>query len=41
MLGKTLGVRFEELLTVLDEIENVCNRKPLTYIYDDNIIKPL
>ena len=41
MLKKTLGVRFDELLTALNETENVCNRRPLTYIYDDNIIKPL
>ena len=34
-------VIFDELLTILKEIENVCNRRPLTYIYDDNIIEPL
>ena len=43
-LKKVLGeatVRFDELLTILKEIENLCNCRPLTYIYDDNIIKPL
>ena len=43
-LKKILGqarVRFDELLKTLKEIENVCDSRPLTYIYDDDIIKPL
>ena len=43
-LKKILGqarVRFDELLIILKEIENVCICRPLTYIYDNNIINPL
>ena len=43
-LKKILGqsrVRIDELLTMLKEIGNVCNCRPLTYIYDDDIIEPL
>ena len=44
MLKKIVGqvrVRFDELLIILKEIENVGYGRPLTYIYDDNIIEPL
>ena len=34
-------VRFYELLTKLKEIENVCNCRPVTYIYDDDVMEPL
>lgn len=43
-LKKILGqarVRSDELLKTLKEIANVCDSRPLTYIYDDDIIKPL
>ena len=43
-LKKILGearVRFDELLTILKEIETFCNSRPLTYIYDDYIIEAL
>ena len=31
----------DELLTILKEIKNVSNNRPLTYIYDDDFINPL
>ena len=34
-------VRFYELLTKLKEIENVCNCRPVTYIYGDDVMEPL
>ena len=43
-LKKILGqarLRFDELLTILKEIEKFCSSRPLTYIYDDYIIEPL
>ena len=40
IVGKA-KVRFDELSTILKEIENVCNSRPLTAVYDDDIIEPL
>ena len=43
-LKKTLGsarLTYEELLTVLTEIEGVLNSRPLTYVYGDDIEEPL
>ena len=40
IVGKA-KVRFHELSTILKEIENVCNSRPLTAVYDDDIIEPL
>ena len=43
-LKKTLGsarLTYEELTTVLTEIESVLNSRPLTYVYEDEIEEPL
>ena len=43
-LRKTLGnarVNYQELLTILKEIENVLNNGPLTVVYYDEILQPL
>ena len=43
-LKKTLGsasLTYEELITVLTEIENVLNSRQLTYVYEDEIEEPL
>ena len=43
-LKKTLGsslLTYEELLTVLTEVEGVLNSGPLTYVYGDDIEEPL
>lgn len=34
ILGKAL-LTFEEFMTVLAEVENILNDRPLTYVYDD------
>ena len=42
-LGKTLGnvrVNYQGLLTILKEIENVFNNRPLTVVYCDEILRP-
>ena len=42
-LGKTLGnvrVNYQGLLTILKEIENVFNNRPLTVVYCDEILQP-
>ena len=43
-LKKTPGsasLTYEELITVLTEIENVLNSRQLTYVYEDEIEEPL
>ena len=43
-LRKTLGnarVNYQEVLTILKEIENVLNNRPLTTVYYDEILQPL
>ena len=43
-LKKILGkakLTYEEMETVLIEVEGVINCHPLTYIYDDDILEPL
>lgn len=43
-LKKTLGsasLTYEELITVLTQIENVLNSRQLTYVYEDEIEEPL
>ena len=43
-LRKTLGnarVNYQELLTILNEIENVLNNCTLTVVYYDKILQPL
>ena len=43
-LRKTLGnarVNYQEVLTILKEIENVLNNRPVTTVYHDEILQPL
>ena len=43
-LLKSIGnkrIKYNELLTVLSEIERVVNNRPLTYVYDDTTEEPL
>ena len=43
-LRKTLGnarINYQDLLTVLNEIENVLNNRPLTVVYYDKILQAL
>ena len=43
-IRKTLGnsrVNYQEFLTILKEIENVLNNRPLTVVYYDKILQPL
>ena len=44
MFTKTLGnlrVNYQDLLTILKEIENVLNNRPLTVVYYDELLQPL
>ena len=43
-LRKVLGkarISYEEMETVLFEVEAVINSRPLTYLYDDDVLEPL
>ena len=43
-LRKTLGnarINYQDLLTILNEIENVLNNRPLTAVYYDEILQAL
>ena len=43
-LRKTLGnarINYQDLLTILNEIENVLNNRPLTVVYYDKILQAL
>ena len=34
-------LKFDEMLTVQKEIENIINKRPLSYVYYDNVQEPL